>query len=40
MERQQFPPVLMIDDEPHNTVALSIMLKEKGQASDIAESGR
>ena len=39
MERQQYPPVLMVDDEPYNTEALSIMLKEKGHASDVAESG-
>ena len=40
MERQQYPPVLMVDDEPFNTEALSLMLKEKGYSSDVAVSGK
>ena len=40
MERQQYPPVLMVDDEPFNTEALSLMLAEKGHSSDVAVSGK
>ena len=40
MERQQYPPVLMVDDEPFNTEALSLMLEEKGYKSDVAVSGK